>query len=449
MHSCIRLCKAVIIIFFVMSIIGHSQPAHSHDFYDLEVKIENSALSNACPGQQNVAIPIYLKNFADTVAGFSFWLHLNRPDIMKFQTILEIIEYEVYFIYTEWDNGNPPIPIDSVVASPCWVCDEWDGEECISASNRLGYYRCLMWSELPPYECLDSVFVPWTEGVDAVYVNSVEAAAGNIDTSGTLTSGWEFIETRSLAGNGLDILISAFANMATPLPDPYTPGIGYPQLGDLPLIKIMADILPLDPGLADRNVTIFVAAGLTDYFNITNEKGKPLGIISEEVELTKYYMCEQWLVPDEICLYWNRVPEYECPTEGCDSIQVDTVMTQYLDVDRCCDPSSDVCYTDVTESECPDEFGGTGIWFDGSILITNGSADVRYCSICGDFDGNEAYNILDIVFLINYIYKGGPEPVPLFAGDTNGDGRLNILDIVCYLNTVYKSLICCDDNWLP
>ncbi len=59
--------------------------------------------------------------------------------------------------------------------------------------------------------------------------------------------------------------------------------------------------------------------------------------------------------------------------------------------------------------------------------------------ICGDIDASPGINILDIVFLINYKYKSGPEPIPLVAADVNGDMLVNILDIVYLINYKYKS----------
>jgi hypothetical protein len=58
--------------------------------------------------------------------------------------------------------------------------------------------------------------------------------------------------------------------------------------------------------------------------------------------------------------------------------------------------------------------------------------------ICGDVDGDEQVNILDIVFLINYKYKAGPAPDPLQSADVNSDGDINILDIVYLINYKYK-----------
>jgi hypothetical protein len=58
--------------------------------------------------------------------------------------------------------------------------------------------------------------------------------------------------------------------------------------------------------------------------------------------------------------------------------------------------------------------------------------------VCGDANGNGTVNILDITYLINYVYKGGPAPDPLESGDVNSTGTINILDITYLINYVYK-----------
>ena len=59
--------------------------------------------------------------------------------------------------------------------------------------------------------------------------------------------------------------------------------------------------------------------------------------------------------------------------------------------------------------------------------------------MCGDTDGDETINILDIVYLINFLYKSGPVPEPADAADVNNDEALNILDIVYLINFIYKN----------
>jgi len=57
---------------------------------------------------------------------------------------------------------------------------------------------------------------------------------------------------------------------------------------------------------------------------------------------------------------------------------------------------------------------------------------------CGDSNGDETVNILDITSLINYLYKGGPAPDPIEAADVNNDGTVNILDITYLINYLYR-----------
>ncbi len=57
---------------------------------------------------------------------------------------------------------------------------------------------------------------------------------------------------------------------------------------------------------------------------------------------------------------------------------------------------------------------------------------------CGDADGNDLVNLLDITFLISYLYKSGPEPVSLWAADVDGNGAVNILDITYLIAFLYK-----------
>lgn len=56
----------------------------------------------------------------------------------------------------------------------------------------------------------------------------------------------------------------------------------------------------------------------------------------------------------------------------------------------------------------------------------------------GDANGDLIINILDITFLINYLYKGGPAPV-FYAGDVNDDGIINLLDITYLIEYLYMS----------
>ncbi len=63
---------------------------------------------------------------------------------------------------------------------------------------------------------------------------------------------------------------------------------------------------------------------------------------------------------------------------------------------------------------------------------------VVFSSNSGDVNRNCIINALDITYLINYLYKHGPAPVPLMMGDTKCDGLVNLLDITYLINYLYK-----------
>ncbi|MCC6962433.1 MAG: right-handed parallel beta-helix repeat-containing protein [candidate division Zixibacteria bacterium] len=57
----------------------------------------------------------------------------------------------------------------------------------------------------------------------------------------------------------------------------------------------------------------------------------------------------------------------------------------------------------------------------------------------GDPDGNGQISISDAVFLINYIFAGGPAPVPLLSGDADCSGAISISDAVYLINYIFAA----------
>jgi hypothetical protein len=59
------------------------------------------------------------------------------------------------------------------------------------------------------------------------------------------------------------------------------------------------------------------------------------------------------------------------------------------------------------------------------------------CYITGDANGDGLINASDVVYLINYLFIGGPAPNPLGAGDINCDGLVNASDVVYLINYLF------------
>jgi len=68
---------------------------------------------------------------------------------------------------------------------------------------------------------------------------------------------------------------------------------------------------------------------------------------------------------------------------------------------------------------------------------SNEATGIRYMT--GDVNEDGVIDFGDMVYLINYLFKGGPPPISLLSGDANCDGNVNGGDVVYLINYVIKS----------
>ena len=81
---------------------------------------------------------------------------------------------------------------------------------------------------------------------------------------------------------------------------------------------------------------------------------------------------------------------------------------------------------------------GIGFWY--------GSAppeETCDCGVWGDVSGDGLINPIDVVMMVNFVYKGNdtrvqPPNCSRQAGDVNCDNAVNPVDVVRYVNYVYK-----------
>ena len=57
----------------------------------------------------------------------------------------------------------------------------------------------------------------------------------------------------------------------------------------------------------------------------------------------------------------------------------------------------------------------------------------------GDITGDGIFDVSDLMYLINYLYKSGPQPRPLQNANVNGDGTINIADVIYLVNYIYRA----------
>ncbi|MBU1319661.1 MAG: agmatine deiminase family protein [candidate division Zixibacteria bacterium] len=71
--------------------------------------------------------------------------------------------------------------------------------------------------------------------------------------------------------------------------------------------------------------------------------------------------------------------------------------------------------------------------------VSSDSADVSLVVyVCGDADGSGSPDIDDVVFLIAYIFSGGPAPNPLAQGDADCSGAIDIDDAVYLVTYIFS-----------
>nr|MBN2277004.1 hypothetical protein [candidate division Zixibacteria bacterium] len=81
------------------------------------------------------------------------------------------------------------------------------------------------------------------------------------------------------------------------------------------------------------------------------------------------------------------------------------------------------------------------IAFSGAIILITPIPSLA--GSCGDVDNSGSINILDITYLLRYLYKSGSEPncgtsYAGLCGDVNNNGFINILDAAYLINHIYK-----------
>jgi hypothetical protein len=237
------LLGTVAAVLFVFALL----PSNVSAVPELVVRVSDTTGSSC---QQNSVISVYITNITDSIAGFSLWLRLDRPDIMKFQ-------------------------IDTVLVSDTtyWKCLTYAGQDCIDSVS------------IPK----DSLGQPNT----FFRVNDTLVTIGNIDRTGSLIANWDLVNTRSISGTGYDILVTGLASFdITPpvFPPPFPP-----RQQEALLFRLRADILCISDTTTDRTVRIMVESDFLDKFVFARPNGTAIGLYNTIVPDTVCWQCITWV----------------------------------------------------------------------------------------------------------------------------------------------------------
>jgi len=75
---------------------------------------------------------------------------------------------------------------------------------------------------------------------------------------------------------------------------------------------------------------------------------------------------------------------------------------------------------------------------DGSIGDSVTYPALQKMFICGDANSNGAVRLGDVIYVINYLFRGGPAPEPSWVGDANCDWFIDLADVVALLNYLFE-----------
>jgi hypothetical protein len=109
-----------------------------------------------------------------------------------------------------------------------------------------------------------------------------------------------------------------------------------------------------------------------------------------------------------------------------DTLNIYTILTT---VENGTGPAS----TEKALSDLTENIAKAKQWTDNHVVSLTGEA-----YICGDANGDTEPNVGDVVYIIAYVFKGGPPPDPECVGDANGDGETNIGDAVYLISYIFK-----------
>ncbi|SYZ73313.1 Serine protease, subtilase family (modular protein) [Candidatus Zixiibacteriota bacterium] len=148
---------------------------------------------------------------------------------------------------------------------------------------------------------------------------------------------------------------------------------------------------------------------------------------------------------DTVIIEWYRVGNFNSMTDTLTTFELiltkdGNILMQYYNVGTTGLNSTAVIGLD--NSECAAEpYVGHGN--PPANIVASGEA-VRFLQhvplvMAGDANNNGSINILDVSYIINFLYRGGPPPVPLASADVNCNGATNIIDVSYLISYLYKS----------
>ena len=271
-----------------------------------------------------------------------------------------------------------------------WICNSYDIDSvCIDSTNVE----------------FDSTNIEFDTLYDFIYVQAFEVLIGNFDTVGTLIGGWEWVGAQSQLENTTSLILVGFADLSG---GGVTPGFA-PQQGGL-LMRLLVDVLDVPDTTTERTILLQIEKLYNDNFNLVSSDPSWSPWDYNVFLDTNGWICTQWVIdttvdpPDTLgCGNYERTS-----TPPFDSIEVVLDSTALIDTTR--------------------------------IKLYDGTLIINETSPCGDINNDGGFgNIVDLTYLIDFIFRGGPAPNPLCRADLDCNGTCaNIVDLTYLIDFIFR-----------
>jgi subtilisin family serine protease len=170
-------------------------------------------------------------------------------------------------------------------------------------------------------------------------------------------------------------------------------------------------------------------------FTFTNSNGVTLDSFSTAGLRTDYFYSTQYVAYDPGNQRYSILLKSSHP-DSSHYLAADTgaILNLYFDVDAGGSPGVITIDTATVSGKAPVV---TTIWGDYWPLFTAGKINIPLCAH-GDANCDGGVNISDLTYLVDYLFRGGPEP-DLRGGDVNGDSSITIADVTYLVDYLFRN----------
>ena len=295
--------------------------------------------------------------------------------------------------------------VDAIGGIDLWIA--------INHNNVVQYMSDSVWQcDTVYFNCQDSVCIEWDGDVclaweyfdcEDTLINCSWVELGAVRLDGTMLEDWNTVDVNVYGSQRMLLQIWGLAITAPPIP---------PGQGAHLLVRLAFEVSDKTGYLLDS------LCNDSDFY--------------DEYGVTEIWVEQNSMFSDEtgsglIGWYWNKF----C---------VDSICTEWIE---------DSCITwECTEWDSVYTLDTSKVHYDNGWITLICDCD----ALIGDANGSGAVDIDDVVYLIVFIFQGGPDPVPysVASGDANCSGVVDVDDVVYLIELIFSSgpAPCTCEEWV-